>query len=98
MQPRQTGCLALGREPGGDATHATTSSLDRDQGCDDVPSMDADSVRHLQELDDVEAPFAALVLGNVRLRPAQSVGQLHLGQASGLPRPDEQVAKARVSG
>ena len=74
------------------------SSRDRNQGCDNVPGADADPVRHLQELDDVEPPLAALVLGNKGLRPAQSLGQLDLGQAGGLPRLDEQVTKARVSG
>ncbi len=56
-----------------------------------VVRIDAEHLRDFDQLDDIEPPLTAFVFGNERLRPAELVGDLLLGEAGVLAGLDQPV-------
>ncbi len=52
---------------------------------DERLDIEVDYARYVQKLDDVDAPLAALDVGNERLVPSQGIGHLCLRQAFSAP-------------
>jgi len=72
---------------------ATTGLNGANQPIEHLRGISAHHPDDFDELDDVEPPFAALVLGDERLRPLQSGGDLGLGQAGRLAGRNEKLTK-----
>ena len=53
-----------------------------------VERIDANGLRHLEELDYVQAPLASLVFRDKGLRLGKFLGKFRLGDPGGLPRLD----------
>jgi len=49
------------------------------------------------QFDEIDPAFAQLVLGDLRLGPAQELGELHLGHVGLLPRLAQTVEEVRGS-
>jgi hypothetical protein len=56
------------------------------------------SARNLEDLHEVEPPFAALVLGDERLLPTEAGRELRLGEAARLTSLNEPGSKAAIGG
>jgi hypothetical protein len=61
--------------------------------CDEVSEVRTERICNVQDLDEVEAPLATLVLRHERLRSTERVGQLELRKASGVPGSDQPLAQ-----
>ncbi len=60
--------------------------------------IDFEGIGDLQKLEHVQPTLTTLVLGHERLRTPQAFGQLHLGQASRLPRVDQYLSEPHMVG
>ncbi len=63
---------------------------------EEVGYVEVEHRGHIQELNEVKAALAALILGDKGLRALQSVGKLTLRQLGVFPRLHEEFAKAAV--
>jgi hypothetical protein len=64
----------------------------------DPDRIDANSIADCQEFHDIEAPLAALVFRDVRLRPAEPSSDFCLGEVGFTARLHQQGAKRPMSG
>ena len=62
----------------------------------EIAHIDPQNLGDLEDLDEVEPPLPAFVLGDERLRPPESLGELDLSQALGLPAGDQPVAQPSI--
>lgn len=63
-----------------------------------IDGVEPDGLSQGQELDNVDAPFIALDVGNIGLRARKLLGDGRLRHASCLTRLDHQLAEAGIAG
>jgi len=79
-------------------THLTRLGDGRLYPGEEIGGGDAKGRSNIHEFNDIDPPFAILILGNERLRLVQRFSQLSLRQSFGLARFDKQRLQKYLSG